>query len=207
MIRTQLDWRAEAPKARPPALAERGGAVEIRAASAADHEAIKSFVNGLSLRSRFLRFFSPVAPPTSAVLRGMCGAGPGTDALVATADGLIVGHVMASDVTGPDGRRPVADIGLVVADRWQGLGLGSQLLSRVIARAAARGVSGLVMEVLPENRRTLAMIARRFADAGYEFGGGSVTVRAQLPGAAAAGRGRWPTLPDRCQTSPRRGCR
>jgi GNAT superfamily N-acetyltransferase len=145
---------------------------------------------GLSLRSRFLRFFSPVAPPTSAVLRGMCGAGPGTDALVATADGVVVGHVMASDVAGPDGRRPVADIGLVVADRWQGRGLGSQMLSQVIARAAARGVVGLVMEVLPENRRMLAMIARGFPSAGYEFGGGSVTVRVPLPGAAPAGHGR-----------------
>jgi GNAT superfamily N-acetyltransferase len=148
---------------------------------------MKSFVMGLTLRSRFLRFFSPVAPPTSAVLRGMCGAGSGTDALVATADGVIVGHVMASDVAGPDGRRPVADIGLVVADRWQGRGLGSQLLSQVIARAAARGVSGLVMEVLPENRRMLAMIARGFPSAGYEFGGGSVTVRVPLQGAAPAG--------------------
>ena len=45
------------------------------------------------------------------------------------------------------------------------------------------------MEVLPENRQMLAMIARRFAGAGYEFGGGSVTVRVPLPGAAAAGRG------------------
>ena len=187
MIRTQLDLRTEASRA--AALAQRGGAVEIRAASAADREAIKSFVMALSLRSRFLRFFSPVALPTSALLRGMCGAGPGTDALVATVDGVIVGHAMASDVTGPDGR-PVADIGLVVADRWQGRGLGSQLLSRVIARAAARGVSGLVMEVLPENRRMLAMIARGFAGAGYEFGGGSVTVRVPLPGPAAAGRGR-----------------
>jgi GNAT superfamily N-acetyltransferase len=187
VIGTQLASRQEASRA--PALAQRGGAVEIRAASAADHEAIKSFVMGLSLSSRFLRFFSPVAPPTSAVLRGMCGAGPGTDALVATADGMIVGHVMASDVAGPDGR-PVADIGLVVADRWQGRGLGSQLLSQVIARAAARGVSGLVMEILPENRRMLAIIARGFPSPGYEFGGGSVTVRVPLPGTAPAGRGR-----------------
>jgi GNAT superfamily N-acetyltransferase len=144
---------------------------------------------GLSLRSRFLRFFSPVAPPTSAVLRGMCGAGPGTDALLATEDGEIVGHAMASEVTGPDGR-PVADIGLVVADHWQGRGLGSQLFSQAVARAAARGVSGLVMEVLPENRQMLAMIARRFPDAGYDFGGGSVTVRTPLPAAAAAEGGR-----------------
>jgi GNAT superfamily N-acetyltransferase len=189
VIRTQLASGAEAPGARPPGPARRGGAVEIRAASAADCEAIRSFVLGLSQRSRFLRFFSPVAPPSSAVLRGMCGAGPGTDVLVATEDGVIVGHAMASDVTGPDGR-PESDLGLVVADRCQSHGFGSRLLGEVIARAAARGVSGLVMEVLPENRRMLAMIARRFEGARYEFGGGSVTVRVGLPGAPAATGGR-----------------
>jgi acetyltransferase len=160
-----------------------GGAIEIRAASAADCEAIKSFVMGLSLRARFLRFFSPVAPPSSSVLRRMCGVGGDTDVLVATESGAVVGHAMAVDATAPDGRR-VADLGLVVTDSWQHKGIGSQMLSEVVARAAARGVSGLVMEVLPENRRMLGMITSRWGDADYELGGGSVTVRVPLPGPA-----------------------
>jgi len=167
---------------------QRSAAVEIRPASAADCAAIRSFVIGLSLRSRYLRFFTPAAPPSSAVLRGMCGAGQATDALVATDDGVIVGHAMAADITGPDGGR-VTDIGLVVTDRLQDRGIGSQMLSRVIARAEARGVSGLVMEILPENRRMLGMITRRWSDAGYEYGGGCVTVRVRLPGPHAASGG------------------
>jgi ribosomal protein S18 acetylase RimI-like enzyme len=166
-----------------------GGTFEIRAASEADCEAVKTFVMGLSLRARFLRFFSPVASPSGAVLRRMCGVSRDTDALVATESGVIVGHAMAVDATEPDGSR-VADIGLVVTDRWQNRGIGSKMLSRVIARAAARGVSGLVMEVLPENRRMLAMITSRWGDAGFEFGGGSVTVRVRLPGAPEATDGR-----------------
>ena len=166
-----------------------GRAIEIRAASAADCEAIKSFIMGLSLRARFLRFFSPVAPPSSAVLRRMCGVGPDTDVLVATDSGAVVGHAMAVDATESDGRR-VADIGLVVTDRWQNHGIGSEMFGQVIARAADRGVTGLVMEVLPENRRMLAMITSRWGDAGYEFGGGSVTIRVSLPGAPAATGGR-----------------
>jgi GNAT superfamily N-acetyltransferase len=166
-----------------------GGAIEIRAASAADCDAIKSFIMGLSLHARVLRFFSPVAPPSSGVLRRMCGVSPETDVLVATESGAVVGHAMAVDATEPDGRR-VSDIGLVVTDRWQNRGIGSQMLGQVIARAAGRGVSGLVMEVLPENRQMLAMITNRWGDAGYEFGGGSVTVRVSLPGAPAATAGR-----------------
>jgi GNAT superfamily N-acetyltransferase len=159
--------------------------VQVRAASAADCEAIRSFVAGLSLRARFLRFFTPAALPSPAVLRGLCGAGRTTDVLVATSGGAVIGHVMAADVVGPDGGR-ATDIGIVVADGWQGRGVGSDLLDRIIARAAARGVSGLELEILPENRRMLAMIARRWADARYEYGGGAVTVQVRLADSPAA---------------------
>ena len=161
------------------------GGIQVRAASAADCEAIRSFVAGLSLRARYLRFFTSVATPSPAVLRGLCGAGRTTDVLVATAGGAVIGHAMAADVVGSDGG-PATDIGLVVADGWQGRGVGSGLLDRIIARAAARGVSGLELEILAENRRMLAMIARRWADARYDYGGGAVTVRVRLAGSPAA---------------------
>ena len=162
--------------------------IEVRAGSPADCEAIKSFIAGLSLRARFLRFFTPASPPTPAVLRGLCGGGRTTDVLVATADGTVIGHAMAADSTGPDGGQ-VTDIGLVVADRWQHRGVGSDLFGRVIARAAARGVRGLEMDVLPENRTMLAMISRRWADASYEYDGGSVIVRVPLADGAPAPEG------------------
>jgi len=160
--------------------------VQIRAASAGDCEAITSFIAGLSLRARLLRFFTPASPPTSTVLRRMCGAAPGTDVLVATAGSAVIGHAMAVDGLGPDGR-PAADLGLVVADRWQNRGLGSELLRRVTERAAGRGVRAAVMDVLPENRQMLSMISRRWADAGYEFSAGSVVVRVSLAAPPARG--------------------
>ena len=162
--------------------------IQIRTASAADCEAIKSFVTGLSLRARYLRFFTSASPPTPAVLRGLCGGGRTTDVLVATAGGAVIGHAMAADAVAPDGGR-VTDIGLVVADGWQHHGVGSDLLGRMITRAAARGVSALEMEVLPENRPMLAIISRLWADAKYEYDGGSVTVRVPLAGGAPVPEG------------------
>jgi GNAT superfamily N-acetyltransferase len=73
-----------------------------------------------------------------------------------------------------------------VADRWQNQGLGSRILDQVVARAAARGVSVLVMDVLPENKQMRAMIARRWADVAYRFSGDSVAARVYLPGVAGA---------------------
>ena len=179
MNRTQLE-ELDRPVATRP-----GGAVEYRSVVAADCDAMLSFLTGLSLRTRFLRFFAPASPPSPAVLRGMCGGGRTTDALVATHDGAIVGHGMAADSLSPEGCL-VSDIGVVVADRWQSQGIGSRVLDRVVARAAARGVSVLVMDVLPENKQMLAMISRRWADAGYRFGADSVTVRVYLPGVPGA---------------------
>jgi len=167
-----------------PAAVHPGGGVEYRTVAAADRDAMLSFLAGLSLRTRFLRFFAP-ASPSPAVLRGMCGGGLTTDALIATDGGAIVGHGMAADSLSPEGCL-VSDLGVVVADRWQNHGIGSQILDRLVARAAARGVSVLVMDVLPENKQMLAMIARRWAGAGYRFGGDAVAARVYLPRVAGA---------------------
>jgi GNAT superfamily N-acetyltransferase len=168
-----------------PVTVRPGSAIEYRSAAAADCDAIRSFLTGLSLRTRFLRFFTPASPPSSTVLRWMCGGGRTTDVLVATRDRVIVGHAMAADSLSPEGCL-VSDIGVVVADRWQNQGVGSQILDRLVARAMARGVSVLVMDVLPENKQMLGMISRRWADAGYRFSAGSVIARVYLPGVPGA---------------------
>jgi RimJ/RimL family protein N-acetyltransferase len=56
-----------------------------------------------------------------------------------------------------------ADIGLVVADAWQGLGLGSLLLDEILRAGEQRGVQEFSAEVLTDNRRALRLLARRTA--------------------------------------------
>jgi GNAT superfamily N-acetyltransferase len=50
-----------------------------------------------------------------------------------------------------------AEVAFVVADAWQGRGLGSVLFRRLAARAAELGVRRLVAETLFSNRRMLAV--------------------------------------------------
>lgn len=175
--------------------------IRIRPAHAADCAAIGAFVAGLSPRARFLRFFGPASPPSSSVLRSMCGAGLTSDVLLATdrhgdysetgdgANRMVIGHAMAADSVAPDGAL-VTDVGLVVTDRWQHHGVGSDLLARLVARAQERGVSRLSMDVLPENRPMLTLIAHRWPDASYAFGPDAVTVRVGLTSPSAANGGR-----------------
>ena len=174
--------------------------IRIRPAHTADCAAIGAFVAGLSPRARFLRFFGPASPPSSSVLRSMCGAGLTSDVLLATdrhgdysetgdgANRMVIGHAMAADSVAPDGAL-VTDVGLVVADRWQHRGVGSNLLARLVDRAQERGVSRLSMDVLPENRTMLTLIAHRWPDASYAFGPDAVTVRVGLTSPSAANGG------------------
>jgi ribosomal protein S18 acetylase RimI-like enzyme len=151
----------------------------IRQAHSGDCDAIRDFLAGLSPRTRYLRFFTGAPSVSAAMLRLLAGAGASTDVVVATEASTIIGHAMAADSIGRPGTR-VADIGVAVADAWQGQGVGSALTRAVADRARARGAATLVMDVLAENKQVLAMIAHRWPAARYDSAGGYVTVRAGL---------------------------
>src|SRR5437016_9934687 len=64
---------------------------------------------------------------------------------------------------GPADEATTADIGLVVEDGWQGLGLGSILLEEILRAGAERGIRQFSADVLTENRRALSLLARHTA--------------------------------------------
>ena len=142
-------------------------AAAIRPVRPADLAALRDFFAGLSAQTRYLRFFGPVTP-NAALLHLLSGAAANVDAVVAIRAGVIVGHAMAVDGTDPEDRSGarVTDIGVVVADAWQGRGLGSALVRALVARAQARGVTSLGMDVLHANPRALAMIKGHWPAAG-----------------------------------------
>jgi GNAT superfamily N-acetyltransferase len=152
--------------------------VPIRRAQAADREAIRTFFVGLSARTRYLRFFAALSI-TPAVLRALSG-GDNADTVVATDEGVIIGHGIAADGVSPGGTT-VTEIGVVVADDWQGRGIGSALVRALISAAEARGAAIVAMEVLPGNQRVLAMLANHWPAASIDHSADSVIFRARLP--------------------------
>jgi GNAT superfamily N-acetyltransferase len=168
-----------------------GAGVTVRRAGVADLTALADFFGGLSVQSRYLRFFAPVRP-SPALLRLLCGEPGDVDAVVAVRDGVIIGHAMAADAAplpdsrGPeaarDGRTPPAkDIGIVVADAWQGQGVGAALMRTLIAAIQARGVTTLAMDVLEGNRKVLAMISAHWPATRAGRSRDCVTVEVRLP--------------------------
>ena len=85
-----------------------------------------------------------------------------------------------------DGR--ATDIGVVVADAWQRRGVGAALMRALVARAQARGVMSLAMDVLPGNRRVLAMVLAHWPDAAVGHSPDSLDIRIPLP----PDQPRWP---------------
>jgi ribosomal protein S18 acetylase RimI-like enzyme len=164
------------------------GRYDVRTAEPGDATLIRDFVCGLSVRTQFFRFFTAVAPPSPGLLRALAG-GTGADIVLITDDsGVVVGHGMAADDQARDDRARdgeaggthCADIGLVIADRWQGQGLGTMMLRLLTDRAAERGVETLVLEVLPDNRRMLGIIERRWPHASRKRTPDAIRITAEL---------------------------
>ncbi|MBO0808614.1 MAG: GNAT family N-acetyltransferase, partial [Actinobacteria bacterium] len=153
------------------------GGVRIRRAGPADIPALRDFFAALSGRTRYLRFFGPLWP-TGAMLRRLSGGG--ADAVIATAEDAVIGHAMACDQPAGSGAA-ATEIGVVVADGWQGRGVGAALVRELVAAAADRGATVLAMDVLPGNRKVLDMIAGHWEVLSSEHAGDTIAVRARLP--------------------------
>ena len=158
----------------------------IRPVGAADLPALGGFFAGLSAQTRYLRFLGPVTP-TDRLLRLLSGQNAGVHALIAIVGGVIVGHAMAADRPGsgchqdPGQEARTADIGVVVADAWQGRGAGSALMGALVCQAEARGVTSLAMDVLHVNRQVLAMILGHWPAAQIDHSRDSLDIRIALP--------------------------
>ncbi len=179
MNRTQIGRVGQISQAGQEGQAPGGAITEIRRAGPADLAALRDFFAGLSLQTRFLRFFAPVTP-APAMLRRLAGGTGNTDAVVALRGGVVIGHAMAVDRPGSRGE-PATEIGVVVADAWQSQGVGSALTRTLVSRAQARGVTSLTMDVMHDNRLVLAMIARHWTLADTDRSADCVTVQVRLP--------------------------
>jgi GNAT superfamily N-acetyltransferase len=148
---------------------------QIRPARPDDEERIRRFLTGLSLHTQTLRFFTGLSTPGTGLVRILLAVDERRDALVATMEGEVVGHAMSYRGACAD-----VEVAVVVADQWQGFGLGSKLIDTLLLRAAVRGARTVGMDVLGENRRVLGLIRRYWPEAEMKVTSGSVAVTAMI---------------------------
>jgi len=154
-----------------------GSTLRLRAPARDDSGVLVDFFNGLSERSRYLRFhgsrvidaslvehFLDADPSDRGALVGILADSEGDERVVALAE-----YARLRDPA-------VAEVAFTVADHLQGRGAATRLLEQLASRAAGVGIERFVAEVLPDNAAMLAV----FRDAGFEvarkLGGGEVEV-------------------------------
>ena len=128
--------------------------IQVRPAGAADTDGLRDLVAGLSPRSAFLRFCAGVGTPSARLLAALLRRDRHHGAWVATHGSSTVGHLSWAVVA--DG---VVEVGAMVADAWQGRGLGRALVDRGLAEAATHGARDVRLVVHHENRTLLRRLA------------------------------------------------
>jgi acetyltransferase len=138
-----------------------GTPVLIRPIRRGDLALERQFVEGLSARTGYLRLLSGRHPTDHELERWTDIDSAREIAVIAvvSADGVVqqVG-VARCAVDTEDAIR--WDFAVVVADAWQGKGLGEVLLGRLMELAAKAGVAALSSVTLSENRAMLSLARR-----------------------------------------------
>jgi GNAT superfamily N-acetyltransferase len=137
---------------RVPIRLRDGTEVQLHAMRGDDAAALLRFHHQLSPETTYRRFFSVHPELSSGELERFTHVDhQDREAIVATVDEEIVA-VARFDRVASSGD---AEVAFVVADCWQGEGLGRALFDRLAARAVELGVERFVAEVLLHNRRML----------------------------------------------------
>jgi acetyltransferase len=146
-----------------------GTSVTLRPLRPEDREIELAFVSGLSRETRSNRLLGGARAITREYIETLVNVDYSRDmALAATTmlDGeTLIG--VARYVLDKDDK--AAEFAIVVADAWQGRGIGRRLLSKLIDIARRRGVKRLYGDVLGTNRPMLEFVRKlRFALARHD---------------------------------------
>ncbi|GAB3685672.1 bifunctional acetate--CoA ligase family protein/GNAT family N-acetyltransferase [Angustibacter aerolatus] len=137
-----------------------GGVVHVRPIRPEDHDRVQAFHLNQSPESIYLRFFAPLPRLSERELTRFTTVDHADRVgLVATLGDDIVG-IGRYDRVGAG----TAEVAFNIADAHQGRGIGSVLLEHLAAAARERGITRFLADVLPQNRKMVAV----FSEAGYE---------------------------------------
>jgi GNAT superfamily N-acetyltransferase len=132
----------------------------------------------LSPDTVYRRFHSPIhGLPAETVQRLVTVDHDRREAVAAIVGGEVVG-VARYDRSPAD--PATAEFAVLVEDAWQGIGLGRQLLTELVALAAGRGVATLTATVQSDNDRVIGLIRRLLPRSTFTPDAGVYDVRSPL---------------------------
>lgn len=137
-----------------------GTSVTLRPLRPEDRDIESAFVQGLSAETRSNRLLGGARAITREYIEQLVNVDYSRDmALAATTildEETLIG--VARYVLSRDDK--TAEFAIVVADSWQGRGIGGRLLSKLIDVARGRGVKSLYGDILATNRPMLGLVRK-----------------------------------------------
>lgn len=153
----------------------------VRPLTRDDGAAVDAVFGGLSVRSRYLRFHSPVARLTGPMRAALLDV-DGHDRVALVAEvrrpwtAAVAVGIARLHRTGPG----EAELAVVVVDAWHGRGIGRRLLTEVGDLARDLGYVRLFGLALPENGAVVRLLQRVFPGAFPHWDDGVVRVDCPL---------------------------
>jgi len=145
-----------------------GRRVRLRLLQPGDAELITRFFWRLSSETVYRRFFSPIRLPNETLLQKLVDVDHcDREALIALDDQGIAG--VARYGSAPGGSH---DVAVVVADDWQGHGLGAVLIRRLAHIARLRGIASFHATMLGDNLRARSLVLGLSRNATMRYEGG-----------------------------------
>ena len=155
-----------------------GSVLGVRRLTERDRAELRRFYLELSPRSLFLRFMSPMPRLPESTVAYLCETGKlDREVLVATCDDEIVAEGRYHRVRGTND----AEVALVVADAWQGLGLGPLLTERLARIGRLRGVEAFSGSMLAGNTHARSLLGAQAPGATRRIRSGELEFRTPLP--------------------------
>ncbi|MEU6394678.1 GNAT family N-acetyltransferase [Streptomyces sp. NPDC046939] len=159
------------------ALLADGTTVRIRAATDADHDAVRTFYEEMSAENLRLRFFGLSRSSARMAADRMCKAArPGYHGLLAEAEGRLIGVAEYERTADKD----LAEIALAVSDAWHHRGVGTLLLEHLASAARQDDISAFTADALAENHEMLKVFADLGLRTARRFDGPEVHCTVQL---------------------------
>ncbi len=130
-----------------------GRLVWLRLLEPGDADLLRQFFWRLSSETIYRRFLSPITLPSNALLKRLVDVDHhDREALIAMDERGIAGIARYGTVGSSH------DVAVVVADDWQGRGLGKVLIRRLAHIARMRGIASFHATMLGENRRAQSLV-------------------------------------------------
>ena len=155
-----------------------GRRLSLRLLERDDADLIRQFYGRLSSETIYRRFLSPITLPNDALVRRLVDIDHhDRDALIALDERGIAGIARY----GTDPSRKNHEVAVVIADDWQGRGLGRLLLRRLAHIARLRGIASFHATMLGDNRRAQALVLGLSPRTSLHFEAGYLEADIPLP--------------------------